>query len=196
MRGHHLVVFPLTAALALFACGGGSGAPECGTPEGAAVSDADAYAAFTAAIQKDYTANSVTVIRAQAAYDDDKDPGYIGTILKDASAEAQADFIKNNTDLSKTWYDAKFPLTSYEMLCAEKYDYFATGDRWDAFYEAYTGAQGILSLSAAGYNAAKDEAVIYLRNIVSATRGEGYFVILKKEAGSWNTKYRVRTWQQ
>ena len=66
--------------------------------------------------------------------------------------------------------------------------------RHAAFY-VLAGALA-LALAAAGYNAAKDEAVVHLRNVVSTDRGEAYFVILKKEAGSWNTKYRIRTWQQ
>lgn len=129
-------------------------------------------------------------------YDDDLDAGYLGTVLKDASAEAQADYIGNNGGESKRHFEKKFALESYELLCAAQHDHYTTGDRWDAFYEEYSGTQGILSLSAAGHNAAKDEAIVYLRNIVSADHGEGYFVILKREGADWNTKYRVRTWQQ
>lgn len=190
-------MFALAALLACAAaCGAGGDAPECGQAEGTAVADADIYDIYSAIIEKDFAAYAVVVIREQAAYDDDRDPGYLATVLKDASAEAQADFIKANADPSKLFFEKRFSLASYELLCAARYDHYTTGDRWDAFYEAYKGAQGIVSLSAAGYNAAKDEAVVYLRNVVSTDRGEGYFVILKKEAGSWSTKYRVRTWQQ
>lgn len=192
------VIYCLAAALALAAaCGGAGGdAPECGAAEGTAFADGDLYAIHAAIIRKDFAANAVVIIRAQAAYDDDMDAGYLGTVLKDASAEAQADFIKNNADPSKGYFEKKFSLESYELLCAAQYDHYTTGDRWDAFYEAHKGAQGILSLSAAGYNGAKDEAVVHLRNVVSTDRGEAYFVILKKEGADWNTKYRVRTWQQ
>ena len=198
MKQHRfaLILASFIVAAAASCSGSGGDVPECGTPEGAAIADADVYPIYAAVIGKDFATNAVIVIRMQAAYDDDKGAAYLATILKDASAEAQADFIKANADPSKLYFEKSFPLSSYELLCAARYDYYTSGSNWDALYTAYKGAQGILSLSAPGYNAAKDEAVVYLRNVVSADRGEGYFVILKKEGADWNTKYRVRTWQQ
>lgn len=194
---HHVAFMTAVACAVTAACGGGDAAPDCSQAEDVmSPVDAEACAIYSSIIGKDYAGSGMIVIGEYAGYKEDATPEYLQQVLGAASDETRADFAARNADLTVQGFLKQFTLPRYELLCRTKEDYFIGADHWGDFYETYQGAQGILSLAVPGFNTARDEAIVYLRNTASATSGEGYFVTLKKEAGAWNTKLRVRTWQE
>ena len=61
------------------------------------------------------------------------------------------------------------------------------------FEERYPNAQGIITLSRAGFNAQPDLALVYIGSALCKD-GAGYFVLMGKENGSWRVLEKVLTW--
>lgn len=56
---------------------------------------------------------------------------------------------------------------------------------WDAFYKAYPGAQGHMTLSRVGFNQTLDEALVYVTNGAGELAWEGYYLLLSKVDRAW-----------
>ncbi len=67
-------------------------------------------------------------------------------------------------------------------------------DGWQLFYEQYPGAPGITTLSRVGFNAAFDQALVYVGTMSHWLAGAGYFVLLKKVNGAWGIDQQVMSW--
>jgi hypothetical protein len=59
---------------------------------------------------------------------------------------------------------------------------------WQAFYQKYPDAQGLLSFSRVGFNRARTQALVYYGNGKGPVDGAGYFVLLAYEGNSWVIK--------
>jgi hypothetical protein len=67
-------------------------------------------------------------------------------------------------------------------------------DGWQLFYERYPGTPGITTLSRVGFNAAFDQALVYVGTMSHWLAGAGYFVLLKKVNGAWVVDQQVMSW--
>jgi hypothetical protein len=67
-------------------------------------------------------------------------------------------------------------------------------DGWQLFYEQYPGAPGITTLSRVGFNAAFDQALVYVGTMSHWLAGAGYFVLLNKVNGAWVVDQQVMSW--
>lgn len=67
-------------------------------------------------------------------------------------------------------------------------------DGWQLFYEQYPGAPGITTLSRVGFNAAFDQALVYIGTMSHWLAGAGYFVLLNKVNGAWGIDQQVMSW--
>jgi hypothetical protein len=67
-------------------------------------------------------------------------------------------------------------------------------DGWQLFYEQYPDAPGITTLSRAGFNAAFDQALVYIGTLSQWQAGAGYFVLLDKMNGAWLVDQQVMSW--
>lgn len=65
---------------------------------------------------------------------------------------------------------------------------------WDRFYAKYSDAQGILSLSRVGLNAAQNQALVYIGNQGDASSGRGHYVLLNKSSDSWEIQAIALAW--
>jgi len=65
---------------------------------------------------------------------------------------------------------------------------------WELFYQKYPKAQGLISLSRVGFDAAKTKALVYFGNPTSATSGKGGYLLLEKKAGAWAIKRDIWMW--
>jgi hypothetical protein len=65
---------------------------------------------------------------------------------------------------------------------------------WDIFYNRYPQAPGITTLSRVGFNAAFDQALVYIGTQSNWLAGAGYYVLLKKENAGWIIDQQVMTW--
>ena len=67
-------------------------------------------------------------------------------------------------------------------------------DAWKTFYSKYPESNGYLRLSRVGFNKAKDQALVSTGWMRGELAGEGYFVLLGKQDGSWKVLKRAATW--
>jgi hypothetical protein len=65
---------------------------------------------------------------------------------------------------------------------------------WDIFYNRYPQAPGITTLSRVGFNAAFDQALVYIGTQSNWLAGAGYYVLLKKGDAGWGIDQQVMTW--
>jgi hypothetical protein len=65
---------------------------------------------------------------------------------------------------------------------------------WDIFYNRYPQAPGITTLSRVGFNAAFDQALVYIGTQSNWLAGAGYYVLLKKGEAGWGIDQQVMTW--
>jgi heat shock protein HslJ len=91
--------------------------------------------------------------------------------------------------------DIGFPTTF--ISTAEVEALFANGEQagWPAFRQRYPGAQRIFSLSRVGFNAAGDEALVYL-GIRSEQDTGGFYNRLTLHYGIWKTAQGTRIWEE
>jgi hypothetical protein len=65
---------------------------------------------------------------------------------------------------------------------------------WEIFYNRHPQAPGITTLSRVGFNAAFDQALVYIGTQSNWLAGAGYYVLLKKVPGGWGIDQQVMTW--
>ena len=65
---------------------------------------------------------------------------------------------------------------------------------WKKFYDKYPGSNGFVRLSRVGFNKAKDQAIVNTAWMRGPLYGEGHYVLLAKQNGSWKVLKRVGTW--
>jgi hypothetical protein len=65
---------------------------------------------------------------------------------------------------------------------------------WEIFYSRYPNTPGITTLSRVGFNAALDQALVYLGTQSDWLAGAGYYILRKKANGFWTIDQKVMTW--
>jgi hypothetical protein len=65
---------------------------------------------------------------------------------------------------------------------------------WEIFYNRYPQAPGITTLSRVGFNAAFNQALVYIGTQSNWLAGSGYYILLTKKNGSWSIDQQVMTW--
>jgi hypothetical protein len=127
--------------------------------------------------------------------EDERTRDYLQESFPDAGEDLLADFFLQN-EVSVTLLQ-KFDVDIPVILISRKEisDFFREGGGgWDGFYRAYPGAQGILQLSRAGFNAAMDQALVYAGNQADYLAGAGYVLLMEKENGAWIIQNSEMVW--
>jgi hypothetical protein len=65
---------------------------------------------------------------------------------------------------------------------------------WDRFYERFPHAPGIVTLSRVGFNATRDQALVYVGNQRNQRIGAGYYVLLTLRDGEWTLEQDIMEW--
>jgi hypothetical protein len=66
---------------------------------------------------------------------------------------------------------------------------------WEVFYNNYPNTPGITTLSSVGFNAAFDQALVYIGTQSNWLAGAGYYFLLKKGDGNvWTVDQQVMSW--
>jgi hypothetical protein len=65
---------------------------------------------------------------------------------------------------------------------------------WDIFYNHYPQAPGITTFSRVGFNAGLDQALVYMGTQSNWLVGSGYYILLKKNNGTWSIDQQVMIW--
>jgi hypothetical protein len=85
---------------------------------------------------------------------------------------------------------------SYEMITAEELDktFKKDGRGWEEFYKRHPKAAGFWEFSRPGYNATRDEAVLYVGHSCGDLCGTGHLYFLAKQDNQWAVKNRLMLW--
>jgi hypothetical protein len=99
---------------------------------------------------------------------------------------AIADYKKLN---AKRWMlQRQFEIARpYELIRNDEIQMFfgSGGSGWEAFYEHHPDSGGWIALSAVGFNASKNVAVVYAGHSCGSLCGGGTFHLLEKSNGKW-----------
>ena len=117
--------------------------------------------------------------------------------LGPVSSEAVEDYAERNRQ--SLAFEKKFKLkTRYRIVpYAEIEKLFDGSDLdtgWKTFYTKYPASGGYITLSRVGFNKAKDEAVVSVGWMAAPLRGQGNYVLLTRQNGSWKVSKKVGTW--
>jgi hypothetical protein len=148
------------------------------------------YAVYTALIERMYIRKEVELIvinRRTTAYS--SDPGKLGETLERVrkampglKPETVADFQSksNQPSLLEKLFDLKAKVA---LISADEVEQFfgRGGGWWEAFYKRYPKSQGLLTLSQVGFNAEKNQALVYVGNQRGGLDGGGSYILLTRE---------------
>jgi hypothetical protein len=65
---------------------------------------------------------------------------------------------------------------------------------WQTFYSKYPEARGIITLSRVGFNAAGDEALVYVGSQFESLGAEGLYYLLVRQGDAWVVDQQAVTW--
>lgn len=77
---------------------------------------------------------------------------------------------------------------------AEIDEAFLPSKWWDSFYQHFPDALGYFKLSRVGFDAGRQNAVVYIENSQDGKWGSGYFWILSNEHGAWVIRGNINVW--
>jgi len=111
--------------------------------------------------------------------------------LSDATLE---DFRAKNQEPHPVGSGLKLDVNVVLISQAEMTEIFQDSDGWDTFYDRYPDSQGVMTLSRVGFNAAMDQALVYVGNQSHWLAGAGYFLLLSKIDGRWTIQSEMMAW--
>jgi len=68
------------------------------------------------------------------------------------------------------------------------------GSWWDEFYKRYPDSGGFISLSRPGFNAARNQALVYIEHHCGGLCGTGRYVLLEKSKDRWRVIQEEMVW--
>lgn len=117
--------------------------------------------------------------------------------LENVSFETLDDYAARNQQ--SLTFEKKFKLkTTYKIVpYPEVEKIFPQGmpeEGWKLFYSKYPAANGYIRLSRVGFNKARDQAIVNTNWMRGPLHGNGSYVLLGKQNGSWKVLKNVTTW--
>ncbi len=120
---------------------------------------------------------------------------YVLKNLHDVASETVASFRARNDTSQPLRKDMDLGSPYTLLTQAARNQIFSQNQSgWDIFYNRYPQAPGITTLSRVGFNAALDQALVYIGTQSNWLAGAGYYVLLKKGSSGWNIDQQVMTW--
>ena len=71
---------------------------------------------------------------------------------------------------------------------------FNGGGWWEEFYKRYPDSGGLIIFSRAGFNAAMNQALVYIQHGCGGLCGTGHYVLLEKSVDGWRVVKRNMVW--
>jgi len=149
--------------------------------------DADAYEVYAAIVPSQW---QTRVTKAKTLVILSPTKSYKMCLVPEKESEelitpAIADYVKLN---EKTWLlqqqNFKLPTPPKLINSDELKSLFERG-KWASFYRQYEDSDGVIELSAVGFNSDKTVAVVYMGHSCGALCGGGGFHVLQKTDGKW-----------
>jgi hypothetical protein len=115
--------------------------------------------------------------------------------LRPLSPDTLEDLEKRNKEQSELGFRLNLTLT-YVLLDkqAPTNTPEAYAEQWRSFYDKYPDSPGIISLSRVGFNAHRDQAIVYAANICGGLCGKGYYVLLTMSSKGWKVERDLMLW--
>ncbi len=162
--------------------------------------DIEEQAVYTAVLQGMLSASSFVIMDTTAT-----DPGGVENTVQtlDYVLKNMHDIAPETVDSFRVRNDAAYSIrpdmdlgVEYALLSqAERNQIFGQNQSgWEIFYGRYPNRPGITTLSRVGFNAAFDQALVYLGTQSDWLAGTGYYVLLKKTNEAWTIDQKVMTW--
>jgi len=76
----------------------------------------------------------------------------------------------------------------------EQEELFKGHDGWKRFYAAYPRSQGIVDVSAVGFNGDRTQALLYVGNQSHWLAGAGFYMLLEKKGDKWEIVAKNMCW--
>lgn len=121
---------------------------------------------------------------------------YIKELIPKVQEETLSAFVKNNQyklELNQSLFNSNLEI--FFLSNAEMDIIFKKGNGWGEFHKKYDNANGILTLSAIGFNKHNTQALVYLGHTVDYKAGAGYLLLFEFESGTWQIINKSRIWQ-
>ena len=162
--------------------------------------DAEEQAVYAALIQAMFPAKMVVLMNTTAtgvAGNDNTDQTlqYVLKNMHAVSTQTTDSFKARNASAGPLHGDMQLGVP-YALLSQDEVTsiFSMNQDGWQVFYERYPDARGILTFSRVGFDAALDQALVYVGNQNQALAGSGHYLLLKKVDGAWIIDQKVMTW--
>jgi hypothetical protein len=187
----------LLLVLCLAACSGRT--TPVPTPSGPQV-DAEEAAVYAALVKAQFPAAMLVVMDTTAtdvgsSTDLEKTLQYVLENMRSVDAATVDSFRSRNAAPGPVRADmdlgVPYSLFSRDQLNAM---FNVNQDGWQAFYDKFPDAPGMLTVSHVGFNAAFDQALVYAGIQSQALAGAGHYFLLVKVDGVWTVDQQVMTW--
>lgn len=159
------------------------------------------YNIYSVLINSRYISDGIKLIVIEEKTTESTSPGkdelnenYVKQNMPELQQETINDFKKENQQsyLLKRQFD--LPVSYILISQKEMKNIFENGKGWDDFYKKYPDSQGTMTLSMVGFNADKNQALVYVGNQGHWLAGAGYYILLVKENNVWKIKKEVMAW--
>jgi hypothetical protein len=162
--------------------------------------DVEEQAVYAALLKQMYSASSFVIMDITTT-----DPGgventtrtldYVLQNLHDVAPETVDSFRVRNDAADSIRPDMNLGVEYVLLSQAEKNQIFGQNQSgWEIFYNRFPNTPGITTLSRVGFNAALDQALVYLGTQSDWLAGAGDYLLLKKANGVWTIDQKVMTW--
>jgi hypothetical protein len=162
--------------------------------------DAEEQAVYAAVLEQLYSASSFVIMDTTAT-----EPGGVGNTgqtldyvlqnLHDVDPVTVDSFRLRNEAAASLQPDMDLGVEYVLLSQAEKNQIFGQNQSgWEIFYNRYPDAPGITMLSRVGFDAALDQALVYVGTQSDWLAGAGDYVLMKKVDGAWTIDQKVMSW--
>jgi hypothetical protein len=174
------------------------------------VEDSDEYSALSAVLKARYLNDSVKRYVIAAETNSVAKNAFIGyrtgitgsgATRPEVDEETSTDFDSKNKEVFKLADKFILPVP-YSLATETELRRIFDGNQegklnmegWDNFYKKYPGASGAISFSRVGFNAKKDQALLYVARQAGFVNGSGRFFVLSKRDNTWKIEKEVILW--
>ncbi len=185
--------------LCLVACAAPTAIPVTPTPSGDR-SEVEELAVYAAALDQLYSASAYVLFDTTATDESGIENtaqtlDYVLQNMHDVATETINSFRSRNETTYPLPADMDLGLEYTLLSQAEKNQIFGQNQSgWEVFYGRYPDAPGLTTLSRVGFNAAFDQALVYVGTQSDWLAGAGYYVLLEKTQHGWMVNQKVMTW--
>lgn len=103
-------------------------------------------------------------------------------------------FVERNGQSSQLSADMQLGV-DYVLLTENELASITSQPNWhEILQERYPGSGGYLIFSRVGFNAALDQAVVYVGQVAGPMMGSGSYYLLEKQSGEWVIKGQTMIW--